>query len=320
MKFLVTGAGGFIGSHIVRALLKEKHTVRVIDNFSTGYRWRLDEVRDSIELIEGDICNVDTVRRAVEGVDRICHQAAIPSVARSTADPIASDMANVHGTITLLQCAREAGVQRLVYASSSSAYGNTPELPKHEKMTPNPLSPYAVSKLAAEQYCKSFAGLGFVETVCLRYFNVFGPMQDPTSSYAAVIPKFCLDILNGRPLALNGDGSVTRDFTYIENVVQANLLALTKPGVSGTVANIGCGERHDLNQLIQFIGEALGIEPQIEYNPPRPGDVQDSLADITVARTVLGYDPKVSFKEGLRRTAEWYREHGAEVVQKSTRN
>ncbi len=317
MKFLVTGAAGFIGSHIVRALLKENHSVRVIDNFSTGYRWRLEEVQDHIEIIEGSICDVDTVRRAVEGVDRICHQAAIPSVARSTADPIASDMANVHGTITLLQCAREAGVQRLVYASSSSAYGNTPELPKHEQMTPNPLSPYAVSKLAAEQYCKVFAGLNFVETVCLRYFNVFGPMQDPTSHYAAVIPKFCLALLNGESVPLNGDGSVSRDFTYIDNVVQANLLALTQPGVSGTVANIGCGERHTLLQLIQFLGEALGVEPQITFNPPRLGDVPHSLADITVAKTVLGYDPKISFRQGLQITAEWFREHGATAVEKT---
>jgi nucleoside-diphosphate-sugar epimerase len=312
MKVLVTGGAGFIGSHLVRALLAGGHSVRVIDNLSTGYRSRLEELLPDIEWLEADICDEDAVRRAVQGVEGIFHEAAIPSVARSLAEPVISDRVNVNGTVTVLQACREAGVRRLVFAASSSAYGNSPTLPKVETMTPNPLSPYGVSKLAAEQYCQVFAGLGYVETVCLRYFNVFGPLQDPQSHYAAVIPKFAQAVLRGEPVTLEGDGTQSRDFTYVENVVQANLRALETPGVSGEVFNVGCGVRYDLNELIRELGAIAGREPRVQPLPPRPGDVPHSLADITKAQRLLGYEPAVDFRQGLERTVAWLRDGGAE--------
>lgn len=307
MKVLVTGGAGFIGSHLTRALLASGHEVRVVDNYATGLRWRLDEVRDSIEVIEGDVADPSTSAEAVKGIEVVLHQAAIPSVARSVDDPVRSNHANLTGTITLLQACRVEGVRRLVFAASSSAYGTSPSLPKVETMEPKPLSPYAVSKLGCELYCQVFANLGFLETVCLRYFNIFGPMQDPKSHYAAVIPKFATSLLNDEPIPLNGDGSQSRDFTYVDNAVQANLKAMTAPDISGQVINIGCGARYDLLHLIRTLGEIIGREPRIEFNAGRPGDVPHSLADITKARTLLGYAPTVEFAEGVRRTVEWLR-------------
>jgi nucleoside-diphosphate-sugar epimerase len=309
LKVLVTGAAGFIGSHLTRALLHAGHSVRAIDNLSTGRLERIEDLLADVDWLEADICDPAMSARAVNGVEVVLHEAAIPSVARSLADPVASDVANVLGTVTLLQACREAGVRRLVYAASSSAYGATPALPKVETMCPTPLSPYAVSKLAGEQYCRVFAGLGYVETVSLRYFNVFGPGQDPRSQYAAVIPRFTCALLKREPVLLYGNGMQSRDFTYVQNVVQANLLAMSAGEVAGEVINIGCGQRYDLNTLIDSLAGILGVEPAVECLPARSGDVQHSLADISKARRMLGYDPDVDFHEGLRRTVRWFQEH-----------
>ncbi len=314
MIVLVTGGAGFIGAHLVRGLLRQGHEVRVIDNLSTGLKSRLDEVMDQIEWMEADICDADAAASAVRGVEAVLHEAAIPSVSRSLTDPVASNQANVSGTVTLLQACRNEGVRRLVFAASSSAYGRNADLPKVETMCPQPMSPYAVGKLSAEQYCQSFAYLGFVETVCLRYFNVFGPMQDPASQYAAVIPRFTTAILNGDPVPVDGDGRQSRDFTYVDNVVQANLLALTAADVSGEVFNVGCGERFDLIKLIRELESIIGNPANVEHRPPRPGDVPHSLADIGKARRMLGYSPVVDFREGLRRTVAWFRGNGQTTV------
>lgn len=310
MRVLVTGAAGFIGSHLVRALLETGHTVRGIDNLRTGLFWRVEPLLNEFEWVEADICDPEAAARAVAGMDAVLHQAAIPSVSRSLEDPVASSHANVQGTITLLQAARLSGVRRLVYAGSSSAYGDTPTLPKVETMHPSPMSPYAVSKLAAEQYCRVFGQLGFVETVCFRYFNVFGPMQDPNSAYAAVIPKFATALLRGEAITLQGDGTQSRDFTYVANVVRANLLALQADGarVNGELFNIGCGQRYDLNYLIRELGTILGMEPRVEHLPRRQGDVPHSLADINKAKELLGYEPVVHLPDGLRHTVAWCRE------------
>lgn len=310
MKVLVTGAAGFIGAHLVRSLLQAGHAVRAIDNLRTGQFWRIEPLLREIEWLESDICNPATAARAVRGMDVVLHQAAIPSVSRSLDDPVATNEANVAGTVTLLQACREARVRRLVFAGSSSAYGNNPALPKAETMCPAPMSPYAVSKLAAEQYCQTFARLGYVETVCFRYFNVFGPMQDPKSQYAAVIPRFACALMDGRPITIEGDGTQSRDFTFVDNVVRANLLAMQAEGVSGEVFNVGCGERYDLNHLVRQLAALLGTEPEIRRLPPRPGDVPHSLADISKARRLLGYAPTVPFEEGLRRTVAWFRDPG----------
>lgn len=308
MKVLVTGGAGFIGSHLVRALIASGHSVRVIDNLSTGQLWRLEPVMSAIEFSQADICDAGATAAAVAGVDGVLHQAAVPSVSRSVADPVGSTMSNVIGTVTLLEACRRARVSRLVYAASSSAYGSAPDLPKVETICPSPMSPYAVSKLASEQFCQVFAGLGFIETVCLRYFNVFGPMQDPASQYAAVIPKFTQAILRDEPLTVEGDGSQSRDFTYIDNVVQANLKALTAEDVSGQVFNIGCGVRYSLNELIDALGKITGIQPIVQNLAPRPGDVPHSLADISRAKRHLGYVPAVDFQLGLEQTVEWFRQ------------
>ncbi len=310
MRVLVTGAAGFIGSHLVRALLETGHTVRGIDNLRTGLFWRVESLLNEFEWMQADICDPDAATRAVAGMDAVLHQAAIPSVSRSLEDPVASSHANVQGTITLLQAARLSGVRRLVYAGSSSAYGDTPTLPKVETMHPCPMSPYAVGKLAAEQYCKVFGQLGFVETVCFRYFNVFGPMQDPNSAYAAVIPKFATALLKGEAITLQGNGTQSRDFTYVANVVRANLLALQADGtrVNGELFNIGCGQRYDLNYLIRELGTILGVEPRVERLPRRQGDVPHSLADINKAKELLGYEPVVHLPDGLRHTVAWCRE------------
>jgi UDP-glucose 4-epimerase len=308
MKVLVTGGAGFIGSHLVRALLQQGHAVRIIDNLSTGHLWRLSELLPEVDWRQGDICDGAFVGQAVQGIDAVLHEAAIPSVSRSVTDPVTSNEANVTGTLTVLQACREAGVRRLVFAASSSAYGNSASLPKTETMPSAPMSPYAVAKLAGEHYCQVFAQLGFVETVCLRYFNVFGPMQDPNSQYAAVVPRFATALLKGEPITLYGDGTHSRDFTYIDNVVQANLRALDAPEASGEVCNVGCGQRYDLRFLIRTLGEIIGAEPVVEQLPTRAGDVPHSLADISKARRLLGYEPAVDFTEGLRRTVRWYQE------------
>lgn len=305
-KILVTGAAGFIGSHLVRRLLAEGYAVRAVDNLSTGKLERLDGFLDRIEFRVADICDPGVCAWAVEGVDGVLHEAALPSVARSLEDPVSTDRVNVGGTVTLLEACRRAGVRRLVLAGSSSVYGVSLVLPKVETMAPAPLSPYAVSKLAAEYYCSVFAHLGYVETVSLRYFNVFGPMQDPASEYAAVIPRFITALLDGRPVTVNGDGSQSRDFTFIDNVVEANLLALTAPGASGQAINIGCGERTTLLELIAELERIVGRRAAVQHGPPRPGDVPHSLADIDKARGLLGYAPKVSLRQGLERTVEWF--------------
>lgn len=307
MKVLVTGGAGFIGSHLVRALLREGHEVRVMDNLSTGQRWRIEPLLNDIQFHEADICDAAACRRAVTGVDAVLHQAALPSVSRSLEDPVASSQANVTGTITLLQACRLAGVRRLVYAGSSSAYGDTPTLPKIETMCPAPMSPYAVGKLASEQYCRVFGQLGFLETAVVRYFNIFGPMQDPNSQYAAVIPKFACAMMAGRPITVQGDGSQSRDFTHVANAVRANLLAMTAPGVNAEVFNVGCGERYTLNDVIGELASIIGVTPQIEFLPSRPGDVPHSLASIDKARSVLGYEPVMRLRDGLIETVNWFR-------------
>lgn len=307
MRVLVTGGAGFIGSHLVRALLQRGCDVRVLDNLATGRAGNLDEVRDSIDFIEGSVADLPTAQRAVADCDAVFHQAAIPSVARSVADPLGTNEANVTGTLTMLVAARDAGAAKFVFAASSSAYGDNPELPKREEMQSLPRSPYAVAKLTGEQYCKVFGRLSDMETIALRYFNIFGPRQDPTSRYAAVVPAFITAMLEDRPLTLDGDGTQSRDFTFVANAVQANLLALDAGGVTSEVCNIGCGRRYDLNMLIAEIEQIVGRKARIERLPPRPGDVPHSLADISKAEQLLGYQPAVQFREGLERTVEWLR-------------
>jgi len=310
VKYLVTGGAGFIGSALTERLVREGHEVVVLDNLATGDRSRLAEIEDTIEFVEGDIRDRACVVRAARGADVIFHQAALPSVARSVEDPVTSTEVNVGGTVTVLEAAREAGVRRLVFAASSSAYGDTPTLPKREDMTPRPQSPYAVSKLTGEYLMENYSRIFNLQTVSLRYFNVFGPRQDPKSQYAAVIPRFVTAALRGEPAVVYGDGLQSRDFTYIENVVEANLLAARAEGVSGRVYNIACGKRYTLLDLLAMIGDALGREGPIpaRFEDPRPGDVRHSLADITKAESELGYRPKVSTREGLRETVGWYRD------------
>jgi UDP-glucose 4-epimerase len=304
MHVLVTGGAGFIGSHLVEGLIGSGHRVRVLDDFATGRRDNLRHLEGDLELIEETILDPAALCRAMEGVKVVFHQAAIPSVPRSVRNPALSNEVNVTGTLNVLLAARDAGVRRLVYAASSSAYGATPGDARVETMPARPMSPYAVAKLAGENYCQVFARIYGLETVCLRYFNVFGPRQDPNSEYAAVIPKFITALLEGRPLTIYGDGTQSRDFTFVGNVVAANLLAMTAPGVSGEVFNVGCGQQTSLNELARQLGQIAGTEPPIDYLPARSGDVPHSLADINKARTLLGYEPAVSLAVGLRRTWE----------------
>jgi UDP-N-acetylglucosamine/UDP-N-acetyl-alpha-D-glucosaminouronate 4-epimerase len=307
--YLITGGAGFIGSNLAEALVASGEKVRIFDNFSTGSMSNLSPIRDRIEVVEGDLRDLQTVRRAMDGVSYVCHQAALRSVERSVDDPLSSDEVNVHGTMHLLVAAREAKtVKRLVYASSSSVYGDTEALPKTEDLTPAPISPYAVSKLAAEHYCRVFSRLYGLETVSLRYFNVFGPKQSPESQYAAVIPLFMRSALAGEPLEVHGDGEQSRDFTYIDNVVQANLLSCTTPGVGGEVFNIACGERHSLLEIADIFGRFLGRELPRRHVGPRRGDVRHTLASIERAKKLLGYRPTIGFEEGLRRSFDWFRE------------
>jgi UDP-glucose 4-epimerase len=307
--FLVTGGAGFIGSHLVERLLRQGQRVRVLDNFSAGTRENLAFAAGDprLEVIEGDITDLTTILRAARGVEVIFHQAAMRSVPRSVDDPLGANANNVTGTLHVLMAAREAGVRRVVYASSSSVYGDRPELPKREEQLPAPISPYAVSKLAGEHYSTVWNRLYRVETVSLRYFNVFGPRQDPTSQYAAVIPRFILWALRGEPLEVHGDGLQSRDFTYVDNVVEANLLVAQAPGVAGEMFNVGCGGRVTLLEIIHLLEGILGRRLGRVHTDRRAGDVPHTQADIGKVKRFLGYAPLVEFEEGLRRTVEFFR-------------
>jgi UDP-glucose 4-epimerase len=306
MKVLVTGGAGFIGSNLVRALLERGDDVRVLDNFSTGNRGNLTEITDDVEIVEGELRSYERVHNAVRGVDLVFHLGALGSVPRSVQDPLTSGAVNVEGTLNVLLAARDEGVRRVVFASSSSIYGNQPELPLEESMAPDPISPYGVAKLAAERYCVSFTRVYHsFETVVLRYFNVFGPRQDPRSQYAAVVPLFITAIAAGEPVTVFDDGEQSRDFTYVDNVVAANLLAGDAEGASGRIFNVSAGSPTSVNQLAETIGRLLGQEPASTYLPARAGDLRDSWADVSQARDVLGFEPSVSLEDGLRRTAEF---------------
>ena len=305
--WLVTGGAGFIGSHLAKTLLDRGEKVRVADDLSTGRSANLDVLGGRAEVLIGDLADVAFARAATQGIDVVLHQAAIPSVPKSVADPLTSNRANIDATLAVLVGAREAGVRRLVYAASSSAYGDTLELPKREDMTPNPLSPYALQKLVGEQYLKLFTRLYGLDTVSIRYFNVFGPRQDPSSPYSGVIALFVTRLLAGLPPLIVGDGEQTRDFTYIDNVVDGVLKAAAAPGATGRVINVATGRRISVNQLAQTIQRLLGSSVAPQYADARAGDVRDSLADITLARQVLGYEPLVSFEDGLGHTIDWYR-------------
>lgn len=306
--YLITGGAGFIGSNIAEELVQRGERVRVLDNFSTGKRENISVFVENVELVEGDLRDLPAVRQAAAGVDYILHLGALPSVQRSVDDPLTTHAVNATGTLNLLVAAREAGVRRVVYAASSSAYGDSPTLPKREDMLPRPKSPYAVSKLTGEQYCQTFTEVYGLETVCLRYFNVFGPRQDPTSQYSGVIPLFITAMLRGEPPTVHGDGLQSRDFSYISNVVHANLLTVTAPDAAGRVFNVACGERYTLLDMIAALNEILGTQIEPMYAEPRVGDVRHSLADISAAQEVLGYRVLVDFYDGLRRTVDWYRE------------
>jgi UDP-glucose 4-epimerase len=308
---LVTGGGGFIGSSIAETMLAKGERVRVLDDFSSGRRQNLEAIKGRIEILEGSIVDPGTVKRALEGVELVFHEAAVPSVVRSVENPQNSMLVNVQGTTVLLDMARHARVRRIIFAASSSAYGDTAVLPKVETMEPQPRSPYAISKLTGEHLLRAFSALFGTETLSLRYFNVFGPKQDPTSQYAAVIPNFITAALEKKRPVVFGDGEQTRDFCFIENTVAANLLAAATPNkLSGQVVNIACGERISLNTLLSHVGELAGYELDPEYRPTRAGDVRDSLADINAARELIGYTPKVAVREGLRKTFEAFRARG----------
>jgi UDP-N-acetylglucosamine/UDP-N-acetyl-alpha-D-glucosaminouronate 4-epimerase len=302
--YLVTGGAGFIGSHLVRHLIAKGAEVRVIDNLSTSDLSRLKNFGASIEFIKADLSDDGVSDAAVKDIDYVFHQAAVPSVQRSVRDPIATNRANVTATLNLLESSRRAKVRRFIYAASSSVYGDTEVLPKTETMCPNPLSPYALQKFSGERYCKLYFDLYGFETVSLRYFNVFGPEQDPHSEYSAVIPKFISGLLEDRAITVYGDGEQSRDFTYIENVVEANLHAMRADEAPGKVFNIGCGERVSLNTLIKSLENIVGVDATVHHAQARPGDVRHSLADITLARKVLGYSPNIMVQEGLRRTVD----------------
>jgi len=305
-SYLVTGAAGFIGSHIAETLVNQGERVKVLDNFVTGKRENLAPFLDQIELVEGDLRNPADVSRAVEGVEIVFHEGALPSVPKSVEDPVGSNESNITGTLNLLVAARNAGVRRVVYAASSSAYGDSPTLPKEETMTPAPLSPYATQKYVGELYCRNFYDLFGLETVALRYFNVFGPRQDPMSQYAAVIPKFITALAEGKPPTIYGDGEQSRDFTYIENVVRANLLAARAEGAAGEMMNFACGERYTLNEILAKLQKIMKTDIKPIFADSRPGDVKHSLADTRKSRELLGYTPHVSLEEGLKRTVAFF--------------
>jgi UDP-glucose 4-epimerase len=303
--YLVTGGAGFIGSHLARRLVADGAAVRVVDNLSTGNLARLEDVNSSIEFIEGDLADEGFGDQVLQGIDYVFHQAAVPSVQRSVLDPLTTNRANVTATLNLLESCRRVKVRRFVYAASSSAYGDTEVLPKRETMAPNPLSPYALQKWVGEHYCKLYYDLYGLETVSLRYFNVFGPSQDPDSQYSAVIPKFIRAMLANEPVTVYGDGEQSRDFTYVDNVVEANLLAMRANGAVGKVFNIGCGEQITLNRLIRVLEKILSTRAIVNYTDPKVGDVRHSVADVGLARRVLGYQHNISFEMGLRKTVEW---------------
>ena len=313
--YLITGIGGFIGSSLARELLRRGEQVRGVDNFSTGRRDNLAEILTHIDFREADILDLDALKLACTGVDYVLHQAAIPSVPKSVLDPIGSNRANVDGTVNVLVAARDAKVRRVVYAASSSAYGDTPTLPKHERMTPDPISPYAVAKLASEHYMISFYRCYGLETVALRYFNIFGPRQDPSSPYSGVLAKFITQMLGGQQPTMFGDGEQSRDFTYIDNAVDANLLACKAPAgeVAGKVFNVATGRRVTLNETFKLLQGLTSFSGSARHDKERGGDIKHSLADISLAEKRLGYKPKVDFEEGLRRTVDWYRSQNKAV-------
>ena len=307
--YLITGVAGFIGSNIARELLRRGERVRGFDNFETGKRENLADLTGKIEFREIGLLDSRSVAECCRGVDYVLHQAAIPSVPRSVEQPVESHNANITGTLNVLMSAREAKVKRVVYAASSSAYGDTPTLPKHEAMLPNPISPYAVQKLAGELYMSSFYRVYGLEAVSLRYFNIFGPYQDPTSQYSGVLARFVTQMLAGKPCTIFGDGEQSRDFTYVENAVNANLLACKAPAekVAGQVFNVATGKRYSLNETFRILAQIIGYKGQPQYASPRAGDVKHSLADISRTREAMGYAPTVDFESGLQRTVEWYK-------------
>jgi len=306
-EYLVTGGAGFIGSNIVDELLRRGESVRVLDNFATGRRENLAEVRGRISILEADIRNLEAIRPCFLKVDHVIHLAALASVPRSIADPITSNEVNVSGTLNVLVAARDAGVKRVVFSASSSAYGDNTTLPRAESLEPRPVSPYAVTKLAGEYYCQNFTRIYALETVALRYFNIFGPRQNPDSPYTGVLSKFIAAYLRGDTPVIYGDGEQSRDFTFVENAVDATLRACAAPGAAGRVINVGMGERHSLNETIRLLNAMFGRKVAPRHEEHLPGDVRHSHADIGLAREILGYEPKVSFEEGLKRTIEWYR-------------
>jgi UDP-glucose 4-epimerase len=317
MRYLVTGGAGFIGSNTVEELVRRGHSVVVLDDLSGGKEENLAEVRTKITFIKGSITDLEAVRRAVQEADYVLHLAARTSVPRSVKDPLETNRTNVDGTLNVLVAARDAKVKRVIFAASSSAYGETPTLPKVETMQPAPISPYGVSKFVGELYAQVFGRVYGLENVSLRYFNVFGPRQDPTSQYSGVLSKFITAFLEDGPIVVYGDGEQSRDFNYVENVVQANLLACEAPNASGKVFNVGTGARFTLNQTLRLLEQIAGKRMEAKYDPPRDGDIRDSQADITQSRETLGYDPQVGFEEGLRRTYDWYRDaHARQLAKK----
>jgi len=307
--YLITGGAGFIGSNIAERLVNDGQKVRVIDNLSTGKVENMDGFSNKVEFVHGDIRYLNTVMEAMKGVDYVIHQAALPSVPRSVETPIESNDNNTNGTLNILYAAKENGVKRVVYAASSAAYGESPTLPKVETMIPSPLSPYAVNKLIGEYYCSVFSTVYNLETVALRYFNVFGPRQDPTSYYSAVIPKFIKAMLEGDQPVIFGDGEQSRDFTYIDNVVNANLLACKAPKAAGQMMNLACGDRMTLNELSENLKDILKVDIDPVYEPVRAGDIKHSLSDITKAKELLGFEVAVPLYEGLKKTAEWFKDY-----------
>jgi nucleoside-diphosphate-sugar epimerase len=305
-RYLVTGGAGFIGSHISEELVRRGHSVRVLDNFITGREENLASFLGDIEVIRGDIRELSVCQKAFKGVDYVLHQAALPSVPRSIENPVLTNAINVEGTLNVLIASRDEGVKRLVYASSSSVYGDDPRLPKKEGVEGKQLSPYAVSKLTGEKYCQVFSHVYDLSTVCLRYFNIFGPRQDPRSEYAAVIPKFITRLLDGEAPIIHGDGEQSRDFTYVANVVDANLKAAETPGISGELFNIGCGFRTTVNVLAEILSEIMKADIKPSHDEERPGDINHSFADISLAGKVLQYSPRIQLEEGLARTVEWF--------------